>query len=206
MTHMLMSQKAKKQAELGDVHAAAGDARIAEVFRQIVPGGNEGGEDAIDRPAADPGLNAEPAAGDQRPQQRRNVRAQQAKAGAAIDRKRDAVLRAGVRVEDHRNQHDHVSQEDGEHGLPPVHAAVDQAGGQHVGGDAGRHADPQHGDIFHAPAALGARGGGHVVVVEGRAGEIGGEFLDAVVLAAELIAVDAMEAPAGIIQDESALQ
>ena len=48
----------------------------------------------------------------------------------------------------------------------------------------GMHADmrdPQHGDVAHAPAPLGARHGRHVVAVVRRAGDVGGELDDAVV-------------------------
>src|SRR5258705_259985 len=48
---------------------------------------------------ADPRLNAEPAARDECAHDCRKVRAERAVAGAREDRERDAVLRAGVRVQ-----------------------------------------------------------------------------------------------------------
>ena len=80
--------------------------------------------------AADPGLDAEPAAGDGGPDQRGEVGAAQPEGGAGEDRERDAVLRSRVPGEQHRQQHDHVGQGDGEDRLLPVHAEGDQAGGE----------------------------------------------------------------------------
>ncbi len=80
--------------------------------------------------------------------------------GPAVDGERDAVLRAGVGVEDHRDQDDDVAEEDGQHRLPPVHALVDQRRGEHVGRDAGGHRDPQGGDVAQAPACAAAGGVG----------------------------------------------
>ncbi len=42
-------------------------------------------------------------------------------------RERNTILRAGVRVQQHRDQHDQVAQQDGADRLLPVHAAGDQA-------------------------------------------------------------------------------
>ena len=50
-----------------------------------------------------------------------------------------------------------VAEENREDRLPPVHAAADERGGQHVGGDAGRHRNPERGEI---PPAPGRRSGG----------------------------------------------
>src|SRR5262249_33667681 len=78
----------------------------------------------------------------------------------------DAVLRARVRVEDHWDKHDDVAEQDGEDGLLPVHAAGDQAGGEHVGRYADRHGDPEGGEVGGSPGALFGRDGGEVFVVE----------------------------------------
>ena len=96
----------------------------------------------IDGLAADPGLNAEPSAGHQRAQHGGNIRAAHAEGGAHEDRKGNAVLRARMRVEQHGNQHDQVAEQDGADGLPPVHAAGDQAAAQHVGGNADATSPP----------------------------------------------------------------
>ena len=109
------------------------------------------------REPADPRLNAEPAARDQRAQHRRHVRALHAEARAAQHGKRHAVLRAGVRVEDHRHQHDRVAEQDGEHRLPPRHALLHQAGRERVGRDDHAHADPERGDVIGGPGAARER-------------------------------------------------
>jgi len=41
-----------------------------------------------------------------------------------------------MRVEHHGHQDDEIAEQYGADGLPPVHAAGDQSGGQHAGGDA----------------------------------------------------------------------
>ena len=77
-----------------------------------VPGRERGAQHGVDRLAADPGLDAEPAAGDQAAQQRRDVRARGAERGARQDRKGNAVAGAGVGDGDHRQEHDEVAEED----------------------------------------------------------------------------------------------
>ena len=157
MTSMLTAQNARKQASwaaLMPSHAIGGE---------LCPGRDVDGEDLVDRLAADPGLDAEPAAGDQGPQERRDVRPEDAERRPAVDRERDAVLGPGVGVQDHRDQHDRVAQEDRQDRLPPVHPLGDQRRGQHVGRDAGRHRDPEGRDVLGAPPPLrrevGARSG-----------------------------------------------
>ena len=104
---------------------------------------------------------------------RRHVRPQDAERGPAVDRERDAVLRPGVGVEDHRHQDDRVAQEDREDRLPPVHPLGDQRRGEHVGRDAGRHRDPERGDVLRAPAPLLERRRGEVGIGIGRVGTSG---------------------------------
>ena len=126
------------------------DAESAE-RRRLRERRHEDREDLVDRLAADPRLDAEPTARHQRAQQRRHVRAERAERRAAIDRKRDAVFRARVRIEHHRDEHDDVAEEDGEDGLPPVHPAADERRREHVSRDAGRHRDPQRGEVPELP-------------------------------------------------------
>ena len=160
MTHMLMPQKNRKQTNCAQRDAEHGSGDSGRERR------HEDAEDFVDRVAADPRLDAEPAARDQRAQQRRNVRAERAERGAAIHRKRNAVLRAGVRVEHHRNEHDEVAEENREDGLPPIHAAADERRGEHVGRDAGRHGNPQRGETADAPFAPRGRHRREVVIVK----------------------------------------
>ena len=94
----------QKNAKLS--HSVHGCPPIADAFGPAVAG--QLADDHVDRLAADPGLDAEPAAGDERPQQRRQVRAAEAVEGAGEHRERDAVLGAGMAVQQHRDQHDQV--------------------------------------------------------------------------------------------------
>ncbi len=87
--------------------------------------------------------------------------------GAREDREGDAVLRARVRVEEDGDEDDGVAQQDRDDGLPPAHPHRHEAGGQHVGGDAVGHADPERGVVVGRPVAPGDGDGGQVRVVEG---------------------------------------
>ena len=101
--------------------------------------------------------------------------------GPAVHGKRNAVLRARVGIEHHRHEHDHIAEKDGEHRLPPVHALVDHARGEHVGRHAGRHRDPQHRHVAGRPPASrrGAPGPCRGCSTASR-GQVGREFVDAV--------------------------
>ena len=120
--------------------------------------GIERREERLQRLAADPRLDAEPAARDERAHQRRQVRAGGAVRRAREHRERDAVLRARVRVEQDRHEHDRVAEQDREQRLPPVHALRHQARRQHVGRDAVRHRDPQRGVVVGRPVAAARPG------------------------------------------------
>ncbi len=135
-------------------------------------------ENCVEGGAADPGLDAEPSAGDEARRRAGTLAPRSAERCAAVDGEGDSVARAGVGVEDHGDEDDGVGEEDGEDGLPPVHAAGDESGGEHVGGDAGGHGDPEGGDIPGSPLAAGAGDGGHVGGVVGGGGEVGVEFDD----------------------------
>ena len=81
-------------------------------------------------------------------------------------------LRAGVRVEDHRHQHDGVAEEDRDHRLPPVHPLLHQAGGERVGGDHDAHPDPERGDVVGGPGAPLRRRRREVRIPERAAGQV----------------------------------
>src|SRR3989442_1752164 len=68
------------------------------------------------------------------------------------DRERNAVFGAGVCVEQHGHEDDQIPQQDSADGLPPVHTAGDQARGEHVGGDANAHGDPERGVTVDSPS------------------------------------------------------
>ena len=116
--------------------------------------------------AADPCLNAEPAARHDGPHERRQVRTCRAVGGARKNRKRNPVLRPGVRVEQDRDEDDRVAEQDREHGLHPAHTRGHEARGQHVGRNAMRHADPQRRVVVRRPTALVNRDRRQVRVVE----------------------------------------
>jgi len=80
--------------------------------------------------AADPGLDAEPAAGHTGAQEGRQVGAPDSERGAGHDRVGDPVLRPSVADQEHRDQDDRVGDADREDRLDPVHPERDQAGGQ----------------------------------------------------------------------------
>jgi hypothetical protein len=107
----------------------------------------------VNRLAADPGLNAEPSAGDKSAQEGRDVGPLDPKGGPAIDRKRNAIARPGVGIEDHRDQHNQVAKENRQDRLRPIHAPADERGGEHISGDAGGHGNPERGEIPPAPAS-----------------------------------------------------
>jgi hypothetical protein len=72
-----------------------------------------------------------------------------------------------VGVQRHRNEHDQVAEENREDSLPPVHALLDQAASQGIGGDANRHPDPERGDAPHRPGAGHERDRREIVVDKG---------------------------------------
>jgi hypothetical protein len=121
-------------------------------------------------------LDAEPAAGNDRAQQRRDAGAADAEAGAAQHRERHAVLGAGMGVQHHRHQHHDVAEEDRAECLPPRHPLLHQAGGQRVGGDDHGHPDPQRGDVVGRPGSLFEPGRREIGVPERAAGDVLGEL------------------------------
>ncbi len=84
------------------------------LWARVAHGGEKHGKDFVNGGAADPGLDSKPAAGDECAQEGRDVGADSAEGGAAVNREGDAVVRSGVGVEHHRDEHDEVGQEDGE--------------------------------------------------------------------------------------------
>ena len=120
--------------------------------------GHEDPREGVDGHAAKEGIDAEPATGHHRPHKRRDVRAQNAKARAQEDRKRNAVLGARVRIEHQRNENDDVADGDGESRDAQGGAAGHDSTRQHIGGNAHRHAHPEGGDVPFRPRALSVRG------------------------------------------------
>jgi hypothetical protein len=71
-----------------------------------------------------------------------------------------------VGIENHRNEDDEVAEENSEHGFPPIHAAADERRGEHIGGNAGGHGNPERGEAEHSPFAPGSRDGCEVRIEE----------------------------------------
>src|SRR6516162_3400616 len=151
-----------EDVEKPEEHKANGCARV-----DLGPARSEGHDHGVDGFAADPGLNAKPAASNQGAENRGNIRPKDTKRSAGKNGKRDAVLRAGVRVEQHGDQHEDVAEKDGDERLAPVHAAGNHAAREHVGGDVDAHGDPQSCVVVGTPAATVGTNGGEVLVVEG---------------------------------------
>ena len=107
----------------------------------------------VDSFAADPGLNSKPATGYERAQDCCDVRAQHSERCARKHRERNSVASSGVRVQQHGNQDNAVPEKDREHGLLPVHPALNQARGKHVGEDIHRHRDPEGSVVVGAPGS-----------------------------------------------------
>ena len=135
---------------------------------QAVPARDDRGKERMQRFAPDPGLDPEPPAGDERTHQRGQIRAERPVSRPGEDRERDAVLRAGMRVQEDRDQDDRISEQDGGERLLPVHPGRHETGREHVGRDAVRHADPERGVVVRRPVAP-RDGHGREIVIEERA-------------------------------------
>ena len=122
-------------------------------------------EKTVDGGASDPRLDPEPSAGDGRAQERGDVRAVHAEGDPGQDGKRDSEPGARVRVQNHGHEHDQVPEGDGEDRLPPVHPALDETGGEHVGREIDRESHPERGDVVGAPRPFADAGRREVPVV-----------------------------------------
>ena len=109
---------------------------------KVRPARRQRDDHGVDGFPADPGLDAEPSAGNQGAKDCRDVCAEDSERGAREDRKRDAVFGASVSVQQHGDQHQDVAEENSEERLLPVHAAGDHAAGEHVGGNVDAHRNP----------------------------------------------------------------
>lgn len=159
---------------VNDQHVDAPEKEKAEQLRQSnskcavrVAGerGCENRNDFVNRAAADPGLDSEPAAGNEGPHERRNVGAGRAERSATKNWKRNSVTRSSVRVQDDWEKDDEIAEKNCQNSLPPIHPAADERGSQHVGGNAGRHRNPERGETSHAPGASLPRHGREVAII-----------------------------------------
>ena len=152
MTRTFKSQKKPKQ--------------IGRAVWKMLPARSECDKHGVDRLAANPRLNAEPAAGHESAQNGRHVRAQHAKRGARKNREGNPVARSSMRVQQHRNQHEHVAKKNGEERLLPAHAAGNHSAGQQIRWNVHAHGDPKRGVIVGTPGAALRRDGSQVFVIK----------------------------------------
>ena len=81
-----------------------------------------------------------------------------------------------MRVEEDRHEHDGVTEQNRDQRLRPVHAGGHQAGRQHVGRDAVRHADPQRGVVICGPVAFENWNRREITVPQRAVGDVFFEF------------------------------
>jgi hypothetical protein len=129
----------------------------------------------IDRAAAEPGLDAVPAARDDRTQHRGQLCALRAERRPHKHRIRNAVLGACMADQQHRHEHDQVAEQHGRDRLPRRHALFREACRKHVRCDVHHHPDPQRGEVIPLPRALRGTGRREIVVIEAAALRAGRE-------------------------------
>src|SRR6266536_2099314 len=122
--------------------------------KQCWPARDDGAEEGVQRFAANPRLNPKPAAGDNSAHQGRKIRAVGAVTCARENREGNSVFRAGVRVQQNRDQDDRVAQKDRDQSLPPIHARTDQTRREHVSRNAMRHAYPKRSVVIGGPVSI----------------------------------------------------
>src|SRR5579859_7863862 len=133
---------------------------------KMLPAWSESDEHGVDGFAANPCLDAEPTASHKRAQDGGHVGAQYAKRGACEDGEGNAIARSRVRVQQHRDEYEHVAEKNGEERLLPVHAAGNHAARKHVRGDVHAHGNPESGVGVSAPGAAFRRDWSEVLVIE----------------------------------------
>src|SRR5437667_11256763 len=69
-----------------------------------------------------------------------------------------------MRVQNHGDKHDGISEQDRDHRLPPVHAGFDESAGQGVGRDHHAHTDPKRRDVPSGPSSLADSGRGEIAI------------------------------------------
>src|SRR5687767_4255837 len=99
------------------------------------PTSPNGSQQYVYRRATYPGLDTEPSAGDDRSQYRWNIRSNRAERSTSEDGKGYTVSRSRVSVENHRDKHNAVAEENGDHRLPPIHPRLYKPARQRVGRD-----------------------------------------------------------------------
>ena len=146
----------------------------------VCVGGGKCHQNSIDGEGHNHCLDAEPAAGDDPPDQGRDVGAEKPETRPQKYREGYTVLGPGKGIQDHGEQNDHIAQKNGEHGREPVKTGCDHAGREHPGGYADAHAHP-HGEILIvAPGSLFQFNRRQVPVVELAAGKLLSQLKSAV--------------------------
>ncbi|MNM60714.1 hypothetical protein D3C81_720040 [compost metagenome] len=115
------------------------------------------------------GLDTEPGDGDDRTDQRRNLRAMDAEGDTADDREGDAGLLPHVAGEVHEEVHQRRADRQRQENLPATQAEGEQPHGERVVGDVVHIVGPQREDAVAAPAAAFDARRGEVAVMQARA-------------------------------------
>ena len=123
-------------------------------------------EKNVQRLTADPRLNAEPAAGDYRAHQCRQIRPVGSVCRPGKHGEGNAVFGAGMRIEQDWHEYDSIAEQNRDQCLPPVHARGDQPRRKHIGRDAVGHPDPERRVVVGGPVSLGTGTGRQIFVVK----------------------------------------
>src|SRR5207249_8903138 len=82
-----------------------------DLHGSVLEAREEDPDEDVHRVAAEPRLDAEPAAGDDASKDRGDIRAPGTERSAHEDWERDAVLRADMRIQEQRDRHDRVAED-----------------------------------------------------------------------------------------------
>src|SRR3990172_1773406 len=148
------------------------DSKHTGVSKQTCPTGGDNTKQSIDCSDANPCLNTKPATGHNGSQNCRHVCSPSSKRSAAENGKGHPIFCAGVGVKNHRNQDYGITQQNRDHCLPPVHASLDEASGQCVGGYNDAHPKPERRDIPGRPRSLLGCGGSEILVPKRTVGNV----------------------------------
>ncbi len=120
-THTLIYDEYLQPPEDGEA-SPLGNGESAQL-RQLGNGRANHFQSRINGAPTNPCLDAEPTASNQRSHERRYIGADRAVTGARKDGEGNTVFGAWVRIQQDRNQYNQIAEQNGQQGLPPVHAA-----------------------------------------------------------------------------------
>ena len=110
-------------------------------------------QDRINCRAPNPSLYAKPSAGNDSPGHCGHVGSHRSEACSRYDWKRHAILRAGMTIGNHWQQHNEIAKQYRQDSLPPRHARSNHASCEHIGRNTHCHTDPQGGNMPLRPRA-----------------------------------------------------